>query len=209
VIARLEGTLVRDGRRIIVDVAGVGYDVTCSHYTTSQLPEDGSRVSLRIYTQVRENAIALFGFIDSQERDLFDLLLDVKNVGPTTAVTILGGANPRDIAALIARQDVPGLTKIKGIGKKTAELLCVEIHEKCEMLLLSWNADGVIRPAATASGALRPKSTRHPLLDEVAGALVGMGWRPAEAEGALLDLEVAADSTLETLIVQALRKMPR
>ena len=205
-IARLEGTLVRDGDHVIVDCHGVGYEVHCSAYTLAALPSDGQRVALRVFTQVRETEIALFGFGDVQERGLFDLLITVKNVGPSTAITILSGSTPRDIAALIARQDVAGLTKIKGIGKKTAELLVVELHEKCELLLLSWSADGGVRPAA--AGTPR-KPAKHPLLGEVMSALVSMGWRPVEAEQAVADLAVDNDASIETLLRQALRSMPR
>lgn len=208
-IARLEGTLVRDPDRVIIDCNGVGYEVTCSAHTLAALPANGERVTLRVYTQVRETAIDLFGFSDSQERGLFDLLLKVKNVGPSTAIAILSAASPRDIAELIAREDVAGLTRIKGIGKKTAELLVVEIREKCELLLLSWNHDGSIRPAASSTGSVRPRSGRPTVLDDVASALVALGWRPAEADTAVADLEVTPESTLEPLLRQALRKMPR
>jgi holliday junction DNA helicase RuvA len=210
VIARLEGTLLRDGDQIVVDCGGVGYEVTCSTYTQGALPEHGARVALKVFTQVRETEIALYGFYDHQERALFDLLITVKNVGPSTAIAILSGAVPRDLAGLISREDVVGLTKIKGVGKKTAELLVVELHEKCLELLLTWNAEGGIRPAAVPSGAPRRSSPlRHPMLEEVAGALVGMGWRPAEADTAVADLEVTDDTSIETLLRQALRSMPR
>ena len=211
-IARLDGTLVRDGEHVIVDCGGVGYKVTCSAYTLAALPGHGERVVLRVFTQVRETEIALFGFIDQQERALFDQLITVKNVGPSTAITMLSGSSPRDIATLIARQDVAGLTRIKGIGKKTAELLVVELHEKCELLVLSWNAEGGVRPVAAAAGAARVRpgsSLRHPLLGEVMAALVAMGWRPAEAEQAIGDLQVGDNPTIEGLLRQALRSMPR
>ncbi len=208
-IARLEGTLIRDGEHVIIDCGGVGYEVTCSAYTLAAMPSHGERVTLRVYTQLRENGIALFGFVDAHERDLFDLLITVKNVGPSTAIAILSGAGPRDIAALIAREDVAGLTKVKGIGKKTAELLVVELREKCEMLVMSWNAGGM-RPVAAPAGTVRTaKASRHPLLGEVMSALVAMGWRPAEAEAAVSELPVDDASTLETLLRQALRSMPR
>ncbi|CAN5867112.1 Holliday junction branch migration protein RuvA [soil metagenome] len=208
-IARLEGTLIREGDRVIVDCQGVGYEVTCSAYTVAALPAHGEKVTLRVFTQMRETAIALFGFWDAHERDLFDLLITVKNVGPSTAIAMLSGAGPRDIAALIAREDVPGLTKIKGIGKKTSELLVVELREKCEMLVLSWNADGT-RPGAAPSGTVRTaKSQRHPLLGDVMNALINMGWRSIEAETVVAELPIDEGSTLETLLRQALRSMPR
>ena len=211
-IARLEGTLVRDGEHVIVDCGGVGYEVTCSAFTLAGLPAHGERVVLRVFTQVRETEIALFGFLDPEERTLFDLLITVKNVGPSTAIAILSGATPRDIASLIAREDVRGLTRIKGIGKKTAELLVVELHDKCEVLLLSWNATGGVRPVAIPAGAARAKAGPihgNPLLSEVMSALVTMGWRPAEAEQAVSDLPVGDNASLESLLRQALRNMPR
>jgi Holliday junction DNA helicase RuvA len=209
-IARLEGTLIRDGEHVVIDCGGVGYEVTCSAYTLAALPAHGEKVTLRVFTQMRETAIALFGFVDASERDLFDLLITVKNVGPSTAIAMLSGAGPRDIAALIAREDVLGLTKIKGIGKKTAELLVVELREKCELMVLTWNAAGGIRPVAAPSGTVRTaRAGRHPLLGEVMTALVNMGWRPAEAEAAVADLVIQETATIETLLRQALRSMPR
>ncbi len=211
-IGRLEGTLLRDGEHVIVDCGGIGYEVTCSAYTLGALPATGERVALRVFTQVRETAITLFGFLEAQERALFDLLITVKNVGPSTAIAILSGSSPRDIATLVAREDVAGLTRIKGIGKKTAELIVVELHEKCEMLVLTWNAEGGVRPVALPAGAARPKAgahLRHPMLGEVMAALVSMGWRPMEAEQAVTDLEVSDDATIEGLLRQALRSMPR
>jgi Holliday junction DNA helicase RuvA len=207
-IARLDGVLVeKDPPHVVIDCNGVGYDVICSTYTLAGLPADNERVMLRIFTHATENKLALFGFIDVQERALFDLLITVKNVGPTTAIAILSGSSPRDIAALIAAEDVAGLTRIKGVGKKTAELLVVELHEKCAELALSWDASGGLRPVAMS--APRGKSKRHPILEEVSMALVGLGWRPAEAEQAVADLPVPPDATTEQLLRQALRSMPR
>jgi Holliday junction DNA helicase RuvA len=212
VIARLDGTLVdRDGSHVVVDCNGVGYDVACSGYTLAALPAIGERVTLRVFTHAQENKIALYGFIDQYERAIFDLLITVKNVGPTTAIAILSGSSPRDIADAIARGDVVGLTRIKGVGKKTAELLVVELREKCEQLSLGWEANGNLR-AIVAPAPRAAKSGRHPLVEQVLTALVNMGWRPAEAEQAvaeLPDVAMRADATIEKLLVQALRTMPR
>lgn len=205
-IARLDGTLLeRMPPHVVVSCGGVGYDVICSQFTLGQLPADGEPVSLKIFTAASENKVSLFGFFDASERALFDLLITVKNVGPTTAIGILSASTPRDMATLIAREDVGGLTKIKGVGKKTAELLVVELREKCEMLVLTWNAEGGPRAALTPAKS----RTRHPMLDEVMGALVGMGWRATEAEGVVAELAIEAGTTVEVLLRQALRSMPR
>jgi holliday junction DNA helicase RuvA len=221
VIARLRGTLIdRRGGHIVIDCNGVGYEVICSGYTLASLPEVGEIVTLRVFTHATENKVALFGFGGAAERDLFDLLITVKNVGPTSAMGILsGGAGPADLSRLIADGQVQALTRIKGVGKKTAELLVVELREKCEMLLLTWSADGIAaggepitRPSALPAGA--PRSQRPKLVEEVASALVQMGWRPAEAdkvvsEPAFIDQAISAGATLEALLRQALRSMPR
>jgi Holliday junction DNA helicase RuvA len=213
VIARLDGTLIeRDPPHLVVDCGGVGYDVIVSNYTLAGLPADGEHVTLRVYTAASENKIALYGFGDAQERALFDLLITVKNVGPATAIAILSGSSPRDMAALIAQEDVTGLTRIKGVGKKTAELLVVELHEKCAELLLAWDASGGLRPVARPVGAAKAgkrRGTGNPLTDEVVQALVGMGWSPAEAEAAAVAVAVEPDATIEQLLRQALRSMPR
>jgi Holliday junction DNA helicase RuvA len=212
VIARLDGTLFeRMPPHVVIDCNGVGYDVIVSAYTLAALPPDGERVTLRIFTHATENKLALFGFFEVAERQLFDALITVKNVGPTTAVAILSGSSPRDIAQLIANEDVAGLTRIKGVGKKTAELLVVELKDRCAELVLGWDASGGLRPAARPSSGI--KTNRHPLVEEVALALVGMGWRPNEAEAAASsvpgDLLAGPGATIEVALRHALRSMPR
>lgn len=215
-IARLAGTLIERSvlgttPRIIVDCAGVGYDVVVSSFTLGSLPADGEQVVLRVYTHTTRDAeVTLFGFHDLQERALFDHLITVKNVGPSTAIAMLSGSTPRDLATMIANEDVKGLLRIKGVGKKTAELAVVELHERCAQLLLSWDASGGLRTVAMTAGSIRTsRPQRHPLVDEVATALVGMGWRPTEAEQAVIDLPVPPEATIEQLLRQALRSMPR
>ena len=209
-IARLEGTLIeREPPEVVIDCHGVGYEVTCSTYTLAKLPADGERVALRVFTHATENRVALFGFIDAQERTIFDQLIKAKNVGPTTAIAILSGSSPRELVALIAREDVAALTKIKGVGKKTAEMLVVELKDKAAELQLLWDASGALRPVGSISSSAAPRRNRHPMVDEVLGALVGMGWRPQEAEAAIGDLAVPQNATIEQLLRDALRSMPR
>lgn len=210
-IGRLSGTLVeRDGMHVIVDCGGVGYEVTCSAYTLASLPALGERVVLRVFTQATENKVALFGFFDPGERALFDLLITVKNVGPSSAMAILsGGHSPSGIAELIARGDVTGLTRIKGVGKKTAEMLVVELRDKCEQLGLALGASGGTLRVVAAVTVASARPVRHPLLQEVADALGGLGWRPIEVDKAVAELTVSEGARLEDLLKQALRGMAR
>ena len=207
-IGRLAGTLIeRDGMEVIVDCGGVGYEVMCSAYTLASLPPVGERVVLRVFTQATENKVALFGFGDAGERTLFDLLITVKNVGPSSAMAILsGGHSPSGIADLIARGDLAGLTRIKGVGKKTAEMLIVELREKCEQLGLALTAGGAMRMVVSPA-VVRPQ--RHPLLQEVADALGNLGWRPVEVDKAVAELQLSEGVRLEELLKQALRSMSR
>ncbi len=211
-IGRLHGKLVdRDGNLIVVDCGGVGYEVTVSTYTLMGLPPVGEPVTLRIYTQVAETKIALYGFGSAEERQLFDLLITVKRVGPTSAMSILsGGAGPSELSALIAGENVAALAKVRGVGKKTAEMLVVELYEKCGLLLATWGASGRTPASAVAQVVTRASRTvRAPILDDVASALLSLGWKLPEVDKAVSDLDVAADADLESLIRQALRAMPR
>jgi len=208
-IARLRGVVIDkriDG--IVVDCNGVGYDVGVSAMTFGALPDEGAEVTLRIYTHAQENRIALYGFATAEERQLFDLLITVKNVGPTTAIGILSGAAaPQALARLVAAGDLAGLTRIKGVGKKTADLIVVELREKCEWLLATWGAAGATVGSAPVRVGSRP--TRPPILDDVASALINLGWRPAEVDKAVVRLEAPAGATVESLLREALRAMPR
>lgn len=209
-IARIDGTLIERATGsstpyVIVDCGGIGYQVACSLYTFAALPEDNERVVLRVFTHATENRVALYGFLEAAERALFDLLITVKNVGPSTAIAILSGSSPREIVEMVARQDVAGLVRLKGVGKKTADMIVVELHDKCKDLLASWQSDtrfigGIGNKRAVAGRGVT---------DEVLTALVGMGWSTVEAEAAVADIVVAPESTLEQLLRQALRSMPR
>lgn len=210
-IARLRGTLVERGADgVVVECAGVGYDVNVSLYTVAALPETGAEVVLRVHTHATENRIALYGFGTVEEREVFDLLITVKNVGPSTAMAILSGASsPQSLARTIAAGDVPALVKIKGVGKKTAELLVVELKEKCEWVLAKWGAAGRELPPLPIAPEPPKRGARSPLLDDVASALVHMGWRVAEVDKVLAKLEIPAGASPESLLRDALRAMPR
>ena len=145
-IAHLRGTLLATSPgRAIVDCHGVGYDVTVSMNTFTQLPEAGQEVSLFIHTHVREDQIALFGFHLAEEKALFEKLLSVSGIGPKLAVNILGGMNTPDLVGAIRGGDAARLTRMPGVGKKTAERMVLELKDKL--------AEFGVTPAASAAAA--------------------------------------------------------
>jgi len=168
-IARLTGLVVEKGEdTAVLDVGGVGYLVHLSAASLLALPPRGERAALRIITHLRQDALDLFGFATEEEEDVFRALLDVKGVGPRAAQNILSGIEPRDLAQAVAQGDVARLTKVPGVGKKTAERLVVELKEKLVAL-----ARAAGPAAARGAGGL---------LDQLATALVNLGYRPAQAE---------------------------
>jgi Holliday junction DNA helicase RuvA len=213
VIARLRGFLIERGEDfVVVECGGVGYEVTVSLTTLAQLPELGQEIVLRVFTHAMENKIALYGFAAAPERELFDRLITVKNVGPATAIAILSRVtSPVELTRTIAAGDLAALTRIKGVGKKTAELLVVELREKCEWMLANWNAAGGPVPATNGQGAAVSvkRGARSPLLDDVASALVGLGWRSVEVDKVVARLELVPGASVESLLRDAIRAMPR
>jgi holliday junction DNA helicase RuvA len=165
-IAHLRGRLFsKQPGQAIVEAGGVGYDVTISVPTFTALPKEGGEVSLHIYTQVREDTLALYGFMDRNEKRLFERLITVSGVGPKLAVTILSGLNPERTVAAIRAQDHATLTRIPGVGKKLAERLVVELKEKLEDLATAPATQERLAPAA----------------EDVLSALVNLGYQRAAA----------------------------
>ena len=177
-IAHLRGKLLaKHPNQAIVDAAGVGYDVAISVPTFSDLPEVGTEVALHIHTQVREDAIALFGFLRSGEKQLFEKLISVSGIGPKLATTILSGMGADDIVGSIRGNDVAKLTRIPGIGKKTAERMVLELRDKL--------------PEAGPPTAAAPTMTA--VEEDVLSALLNLGYQRPVAEKALA--VVASDET--------------
>jgi Holliday junction DNA helicase RuvA len=169
VIAHLRGRLIsKHPNQAVVEAAGVGYDVTISVPTFSELPNEGTDVALHIHTHVREDAIALFGFLRPDEKRLFEKLIQVSGIGPKLAITILSGMSAADMVSAIKGNDVGRLTRIPGIGKKTAERMVLELRDKLE----GFGAEQA-RPAAT------------PVEEDVLSALVNLGYNRAAAERAV------------------------
>ncbi|MBE7515863.1 MAG: Holliday junction branch migration protein RuvA [Chloracidobacterium sp.] len=174
-IAHLSGKIIeKTTDAIVVDVAGVGYEVSVPLSTFYELGEAGSRVSLRIHTHVREDAIVLFGFSTASERDLFLRLISVQGVGPKLAITILSGVSAEDLAHAIRTDNFARLTSIPGVGKKTAERLVLELRDK----LAEIGRDA--RPAAGISDTEGGKA-----FDDALSALVNLGYQRTAAEKAL------------------------
>jgi Holliday junction DNA helicase RuvA len=168
-IAHLRGRLFsKQPGQAIVEAAGVGYDVTISVPTFTALPVEGAEVSLHIHTQVREDLLALFGFLDLNEKRLFERLITVSGVGPKLAVTILSGLNPERTVTAIRSQDHATLTRIPGVGKKLAERLVVELKDKLE--------DMATAPTVATAG---------PAAEDVLSALVNLGYQRPAAQKAI------------------------
>jgi holliday junction DNA helicase RuvA len=170
-IAHLRGRLLsKHPNEAIVEAGGVGYDVTISVPTFSDLPELGGEVALHIHTHVREDALALYGFLRTSEKQLFEKLISVSGIGPKLAITILSGMPADEMAGAIRGNDVAKLTRIPGIGKKTAERMVLELRDK-----LPKEAFGEV--------AVLPATS--PVEEDVMSALMNLGYQRPAAERAL------------------------
>lgn len=168
-IAHLRGKLIsKHPNQAIVEAGGVGYDVAISVPTFSQLPSVGSDVALHIHIHVREDAIALFGFLRADEKQLFEKLITVSGIGPKLAITILSGMPTSDMVAAIRANDHARLTRIPGIGKKTAERMCVELRDKLE-----------------GFGAQQAVAAVSAVEEDVISALTNLGYQRTLAEKAV------------------------
>jgi Holliday junction DNA helicase RuvA len=168
-IAHLRGRLLtKHPNQAVVETAGVGYDVTISIPTFSDLPSLGSEVALHIHTHVREDQIALYGFLRPAEKHLFEKLLTVSGIGPKLAITILSGMPADEMVGAIRNNDIARLTRIPGIGKKTAERMVLELRDK-------------LPPAAETPAA--PTTTA--MEEDVLSALTNLGYQRPAAERAL------------------------
>lgn len=192
-IARLVGRLARKApEALIVDVHGVGYRVMVSLNAFSALPAEGESVELSIHTQMRENALDLFGFLDEQEQALFGGLIGVSGVGPRMALNILSGMPTADLVQALAEGDVIKLVAMPGVGKKTADRLVVELRDRVR-LLCGKSAD---RPHAQGGLEL-----------EAVSALVNLGYRQVEAERAVRKSIGSEENDLALVIRAALQRL--
>jgi Holliday junction DNA helicase RuvA len=176
-IAHLRGRLLtKQPHQVIVEAAGVGYDVAISVTTFTALPSEGVEVALHIHTQVREDTLALFGFFTRDEKRIFERLITVSGVGPKLAITILSGLSAEKLVSAIRGHDHAMLTKVPGVGKKLSERLVVELKDKLEDMAIA-------APAMLAAG---------PAADDVLSALVNLGYSRPSAQKAI-ETAVAKD----------------
>src|SRR5487761_1090192 len=193
-IAHLRGRLLsKTPQTAVVEAGGVGYEVTISIPTFTALPGEGNEVALLVYTHVREDALALFGFTTAPEKRLFEKLLSISGIGPKLAITVLSGLPSERLIAAIHGQDHATLTRIPGGGKKTAERIVLELKDKVDSL-----------------GAPSGSAAVTPLSEDVLSALVNLGYLRAVAQKAVdtaITRNADANKDFETLFRAAMAAM--
>lgn len=203
-IGKLRGNVDSVGRDwVIVDVGGVGYEVSCPARTLSRMPAIGQPVALMIETYVREDAIKLFGFLSDAERSWFRLLQNVQGVGTKVALSVLGVLEPQELANAIALQDKAQVGRAPGVGPKVAQRIVSELRDKAPALLV---AGGMGMPTATQGtpGQMSPAS-------DAMSALINLGYSPAEANAAVASVsaKLGADAKAEELIRHGLKELAK
>jgi len=195
-IAYLRGTLLeKHPSQVIVDVQGVGYEVTIPISAFSSLPEKGAEVSLHIHTHVREDALLLFGFIAAADKAVFEKLITVSGIGPKLAVTALGGLAAPELAAAIRSGALDQLVRIPGVGKKTAERMVLELRDKLDLAGLP------PRPDAAA-----PKMAFDANEEDVISALMNFGAGRSAAEAAVIKARSSTEpNAFDALFRRALK----
>lgn len=195
-IAHLRGKLLaKQPNQVIVETAGIGYDVTITVPTFSDLPQIGTEITLHIHTYVREDVLALYGFLRPEEKQLFEKLISVSGIGPKLAVTILSGMPADDMVAALRHNDIARLTKIPGIGKKTAERMVLELRDK-------------LPPLGAEAVSEIPKLTA--IEEDVLSALTNLGYQRAAAEKAVAAIaKNAKKGSFEVMFREALATLAK
>src|SRR5262245_28989053 len=188
--------LEKHPNRVIVDVAGVGYDVAVPLSTFYTTGDAGAEIALRVHTHVREDQLALYGFATPLELTVFERLISISGIGPKLALAVLSGIEPRDLVSAVQRGDVARLTRIPGVGKKTAERIVLELRDR---LPKTMEAIATGAPAPPAVDALR---------DDLASALTNLGYhRPAIDKTLDRLLKDAPDARFEDALRSALKEL--
>jgi Holliday junction DNA helicase RuvA len=198
-IAQLTGKLIhKQPSLVIVDVGGVGYEVSIPLSTFYELGEVGSSVSLKIHTHVREDVIQLFGFRTSHEKELFLKLTSISGIGPKLAITILSGIPVSELVAAIKASNLARLTSIPGVGRKTAERIIIELRDRVATLSLEEEA-AVSRTEAAAD-----------VKEDTIAALISLGYQKQQAAAAVATaLNEDGERTIEAVLKRALRSLSR
>jgi Holliday junction DNA helicase RuvA len=199
VIAHLRGRILeKRPNRLVVDVNGVGYDLSVPLSTFYGLGDAGSEITLRVHTHVREDALALYGFATQVEQELFERLISVSGIGPKVALAVLSGIEPADLIRAIGCGDLARLTAIPGIGKKTSERIVLELKDRLPRV-----------HAAALAGELQADDTPA-LRDDLLSALINLGYHRPLAEKAVESaVNRTPDGDFERTLKQALRELAR
>jgi Holliday junction DNA helicase RuvA len=198
-IAYLRGRIIeKQPTRIIIDIAGVGYDVAVPLSTYYTAGDQGGEIALRVHTHVREDQLALYGFATPLELALFERLIGVSGIGPKLALAVLSGIEPRELVGAIQRTDIARLTRIPGVGKKTAERISMELRDRLPKVLESAAGDVPTQPEADQRRA------------DLASALGNLGYDHREIDKALdTVMEEAGDASFELHLRAALKTLSR
>ena len=202
-IGFLSGKLVeKEANSVLVDVGGVGYEVTIPLSTFYELGDVGSEVQLRIFTHVREDALQLFGFKTAREQDLYSKLISVQGIGAKSGMTMLSGMSADEIVGAIRTDNIARLTSIPGVGKKTAERMVIELRDKVGEMAAAAGA-GAQASAGSAVGS-------DEAFDDALSALVNLGYQRNAAEKALQQvMKDGADLNVQKLLRLALQRLAR
>ena len=205
-IAHLSGTLLsKQATSVILDVSGVGYEVTIPISTFYDLEDVGSTVQLRIYTHVREDALQLYGFKTARERELFLKIISVSGIGPKLGITLLSGMSADEMIASIRTNNLARLTLIPGVGRKTAERLIMELREKVADL-----SSAQLEEELGAKPEAGAESTEDTVRADALSALLNLGYQRTGAEKAIdAALGEGGDITVESVLRRSLKKLAR
>jgi Holliday junction DNA helicase RuvA len=205
-IAHLSGKLLLKGATsVVIDVGGVGYEVTIPLSTAYELGETGSDVSLRIYTHVREEALQLYGFQTGRERELFTLLISVSGIGTKSAIAMLSSMNADEIAGAIRTNNLARLTSVPGIGRKTAERLVIELRDK----ILQISSPALDETIAAGNGKAQ-KPSLDTVYDDALEALVSLGYAKPVADRALKTaMTDGGEISVQALLRRSLRNLSK
>jgi holliday junction DNA helicase RuvA len=202
-IAHITGKLIqKQPNSVIVDVGGVGYELTVPLSTFYDLGDPGAEVSLRAYTYVREDALQLFGFRTEREKRLFLLMISVSGIGPKLAITALSGMSAEELIHAIRTENLAKLVGVPGIGKRTAERMLVELKDKVSQL-----ASPEMEEQLKAGAII---SVGEAMRDDLISALINLGYQKAAAEKAISSvLNENPDANFEAALKQSLRKLAK